>query len=612
VAATVALLAVGFSPDSPAPQAAEPTHARPREWRNQWDAEVGLWWQNHPGHTTPVRDDERIHPAPSAAARLLLAAQARQLGDVDVMAVLRAIRRMQTLNGHGKGHGELRWYWEETGPVDHNGSFFTAMSLIALHYGHADQLTADQRQALMKLFGDLRVWFASQAAEREFYYPNRYLGDLVCAWLLGEVTGVGDADGKLQAAMLEAAEYWASHDWGWGEHLSDIYSGICLDELSALLLFSERLPPDVRRAYKSLFDDLLALDDTFGDLPRVPAIRTYAFTETPTRVRYRGTIAALPKAGGPIAQPATPVMPPEAGGVFRHRPPLGATLYEKGWHKLAPSPWAAGTDVVIPCHGGALATAHMESDVRIGSLSRFPVMEGTDQPKWGMSWQSAPVALLRREGDWGFLQWESKEGDRVRAHPANDMFTSYHDNALCADDACNVVGRTFSLQRGGDVLVVRRMPRVVSSWDRLTDRMRIVNAHATTATSSASDGTHRLALRYPQRTIGIQCVPLSPGARIELEESANGTGGRVLDWGVVYDDDTLAALDTITVVWGISVDGPIDTAPRILRPVAEDALRPAGQRRFELEWKWPKTNWHVRFDPHDTQPLREVAPLPAP
>ena len=459
---------------------------------------------------------------------------------------------------------------------------------------------------MLELFTDLHVWFTSQALEREFYYPNRYLGDVACAWTIGEIVGAPDADGRLRQATLDAAEYWATQGWGWGEHLSDTYSGLCLDELSALLLFTKHLPPDVRAKYKSLFDELLAQDDAYGDLPRVPAVRTYAFTEAPTRVRYRDTVRPLPASGGALPQPATPAMPPEVGGVFRHRPPMGATLHERGWHKLAPPPWAVGTEMVVPCHGGAVATAHLEHDVRLGTLSRYPLMGGVDEPKWGMSWQTAPVALLRREGDWAFLQWETREGDRVRAHPALDMFTSYRDNALSGNDAVSAVGETFCLQRGGDALVLRRMPVVASSWDRLTDRLRIVDAHATPETSSGSDGTHRLTLRYPQGSIGVQCVPLSPGTRVQTSQTTNGAGATITDWGVVVDDDSLANLDAVTVLWGISTNGAIQAAPRVVRHVSPEDVGRAGGRAFEFHWEWPKTSWHVRFNPDEAQPLVEL------
>src|SRR5215218_3967344 len=76
VLSAVAIVAIlAFKSATAREPAAEPTTTTPNKWTGRWDATVGLWWQEHPGHTGPVRKLERTRPAPSAAARLLLAAQ---------------------------------------------------------------------------------------------------------------------------------------------------------------------------------------------------------------------------------------------------------------------------------------------------------------------------------------------------------------------------------------------------------------------------------------------------------------------------------------------------------------------------------------------------------
>ena len=89
-------------------------------------------------------------------------------------------------------HGCLKWYWEEPRPVDTNAAFFTGLNLIVLQLGFPDQLErldADARATLEAILTDLSVWFDRTLAHPSRYYPNKYMGDLVCRWLLLEALG---------------------------------------------------------------------------------------------------------------------------------------------------------------------------------------------------------------------------------------------------------------------------------------------------------------------------------------------------------------------------------------------------------------------------------------
>jgi hypothetical protein len=536
-----------------------------------------------------------------------LAAQSNQLNAVDATAVLRAIRRMQVLD-NGSMHGCLRWYWEEGWPRDQNASFFTGLSLIALDRCYREQLDAGQRATLREILTDLGRYAVKESTERDFYYPNRCLGDLVCAWLIREIITPADApidpDGQRRQIMLDAAAYWTTNGWGWGEHLSDIYADVCLDELSLLLLLSNRLPPDVRASYKALFDQLLALDDSFGGLPRVPTLRSYAFDRSPTQVSYRDRIRPLEK-GVSLAGRATPPMPPELGGVFQHHPPLGATLYARGWHSMAPPRQPPRKDVVIPCFGGAVARARVEPDVRLGSVSRFPLMPLAEKPTSGMAWQGFPVALWRPDGGWGFLQWQSRSGERIRAHPALDIMTGYRDQALTTPSTKLTFGQTCTIQRGGDVIALRVMPAVASEWDQLSDRFRFVGAPADLA---IQHDDRSLLLRFPQRDISVRCLPLSVGGTVTFDE-VNGAATRTIDWGPRFDRDSLSGLKTVLVLWGVSINGRIAEDPVIERvaptPSADD--RAPEEQPLEIRWSWPNTNWRLKIDPRAARPLDQIA-----
>jgi len=347
---------------------------------------------------------------------------------------------------------------------------------------------------------------------------------------------------------------------------------------------------------------LLALDDSFGGLPRVPTLRSYAFDRSPTQVSYRDRVRPLEK-GVALAGRATPPMPPELGGVFQHHPPLGATLYARGWHSLAPPRQPSRKDVVTPCFGGAVARALVEPDVRLGSVSRFPLMPLAEKPTSGMAWQGFPVALWRPDGGWGFLQWESRSGERMRAHPALDIMTGYRDQALTTASSKLTFGQTYTIQRGGDMIALRVMPAVASEWDRLTDRFRFVGAPADLP---VQHDDRSLLLRFPGREISVRCLPLSPGGAVTFEE-AGGSATRRIDWGPRFDREALGGSKKVLVLWGISIDGRIIEDPvieRITSSSAED--RAPEEQPLEISWSWPNTKWRLKIDPRATRPLEQL------
>ena len=252
---------LGFPAD-----AAEPVRPElPAEWQQQWNEQIGLWTRHGAGHTAPVAEAERMHPGTTAAARLVSAALVDRLGELDAAAVLGALRQMQVTDG-GNRHGCLKWYWEEPRPVDTNAAFFTGLNLIMLRMAFPEQvegLDAEARETLDNILRDLSVWFDHTLERPSRYYPNKYMGDLVCRWLLIEALGQQTQRDRVAEEMLESARYWQQENWGWGEHMSNIYAAVLLDQTSVLLMLSEDLPEDVRRAYTELRDDLLAIEDAY-------------------------------------------------------------------------------------------------------------------------------------------------------------------------------------------------------------------------------------------------------------------------------------------------------------------------------------------------------------
>ena len=472
--------------------------------------------------------------------------------------------------------------------MDTNAAFFTGLSLLVVRKCFADSLPARARALLDEILAGLAVWFGRAAAERTFYYPNKYLGDLVCAHLLGEALGRGP-DEALAGAMADAADYWQRNGWGWGEHLSDGYSRVCLDELSVLLMLSEHLSADVRRRYEALLAELLAVGDHFDGGPRVPAVRSYAFDAPPRWANYRDLVRR--RAAGEA--------PP-----FGNLPAVGHLLDRLGWHGRVPARLARARDLEVACFGGAVATARIEDDVRLGSLSRFPLMPSAEHPTWGLSWQCFPVALWHSQGDWGFCQWEAVERGSIRCHPATDKRSAYLHNALTGEVSPPVVGHTFAVQRGGNLVALRRMPAIPASWEALTDRFRLVGDSAAIERGPSGERWSQWLLRWGNRTVSLCHVDLTASAAPEMKRE----GGRV-DWEVRRAAEDLRGRRGVVGLWAICLAGPIDCPPQLTEAGGIPAVcRVAEERAWELRWPWRDVTWRLRIDPLAGAPLAEVGP----
>lgn len=550
-------------------------------YMRDWDEAVGLWKRKGPGHTRGVHQLAEVHEGRAAANRLLAAALDGALASVPVGKVLAALESMQQVGG--ARHGCFRWYFEETEVRDTNAAFFIGLPLIALRVARSEHLEAADLSRLDRMLSRLREWFDQELSHPSPVYPNKYLGDVVCDWLLAELAG--EIPSELPQRLRDAATYWREQKWGWGEHMSDLYAGICLDELAMLLLLAKQLPTDVRRDYEQLRDELLSIDDAFAGGPRVPVIRGYFFTESPKVEPYRSSIREWNTA--------------DLAGYFFQ--PLRALAYRLGWHQDVPSPRPKQDAVEIDCFGGACARAWMRGPLRIGAMSRYPIMEGIDHLTWGLSWQSFPVAAWHASGDWMFMQWEASENGRRRTHPAESKADSYLGNALSEQLDPPPVGVTHSLRLGGTFVVLRSMPRTSPGWTEVVDRVRLVHRTGEMPVIRTDGGVHELRLSFAGssaegRELRISRIPLGNAPNPSLKENAFGG----FDWSVSYRprDD---ANDTIPAgLWLWSAD--------------RDPAEGSSVSVQELEGGW-RVSWReggrevgVLVAPGDAKPLRLVEP----
>lgn len=598
------------------------------DWNKGWNPRTGLWRQERPGHCGAARKMAAVHSGPNAAMRVLVAIQANAADKIDMPAVLNGIRATQVKDGTARGG--FRWYLEEKTISDDHAVFFNGMALAPVRALYQDRLDTASRETLELILKETHYYALSRARAKGIYYPNEYLGYLLCAWLGAEVLDLDPHSGELPALIDMAADYWMNNGWGWGEHLSDIYGDILIEELSLLILLARQMPAAQLDKLKTLLAELLALENRFKGGPRVPAIRSYAFAVSPCHVNYPGRVQPLPadatferavEAGERLDACCAPYLTASGGAWL----PLAHTLCELDWHRrLAPEraaiPFHAETPHptesrtsapkrpfkqpgAITCCENETAFVHIENDIRAGSLSRFPLMPSMERMGAGLSWQCFPVCFWRPGGDWAYFQWETRENGMSRCHPAEDKNSGPEQKRLTDTVIPPVFGRTHALQHNGNILVLRLMPSIPAAWEYLADRLRIVNCRADAIAENRGENLSALALHYPERRMEILHLSLWNDAAPALAR----TSGRFLDWQVKSDRDGSGACAGAISLWAICLSGGVTETPEI--SIAESGPRlprTSEERAWAVRWKWPEHEWRVVIDPLSRAPLREA------
>lgn len=461
-----------------------------------WSDDVGLWALPAEGmdHARgknaesgqPVVD--RYHEIRQQPRFLLAAALDGVLERIPVERVLRALRAAQDLSG-GRWHGNFRWHAEDTRVVDPNSGFFTTLPLLALHFAYRDRLDESSAALLAEILRDAAVWFETKSATAHPRYPNATMGDYVCAWLTAEV--VGEPSPELVDRLRRGAAYWRDQGWGWGEHLSDIYAKVCQDVIAALLLFARQLPEDVREAYRRLNDELAALDGRFAGGPRVPALRNYFFESSPARPP-QGEIGWMVRTYRELQAPWVPTgtAPPAGGQALR------GVLSAQGWAERVDRAVAPAGEA-IPCFGGAMALNRVDGALRIGAMSRYPLMPDIDWRTWGLAWQSMPVAWWSVAGDWSFMEWRVREGEHELALPVDTRWDR-PSRTLTTVANRSPVGQTRAVAAGEGFLVLRSLPETMPTWSAASDGWRWLAARGEATTNVGAGGWHTFAIAWPE------------------------------------------------------------------------------------------------------------------
>ncbi len=579
-----------------------------------FDEAKGLWWFSEDGvggHTKAVVNLPRSHCGTISFVRLLIAAQTNKLRELDVMKVLRGVKRTQISDG--RDAGEFLWYLEEEHIEDNHATFFNGLAMCALYGGHSEQFAKAELELIVDMLRATYPIFIKHVRYFNRHYPNEFLGDLVCAWLIGEWFGMPDEDrDMLTDEFVRLEKLWYRNGWGWGEHLSDTYGCVCLDELSLILLLAKQLTNKAEDSLRKLFEELLEIDDIFVGGPRVPAIRQYSFLTAPEGLHYRAMIkpvpqnatlehyisavgSRLPTCAVPLQTPTGEMMSTEnMAGVWL---PLGATFHKLSWHKIAPPVKKAKTNSIkIQCINGQ-AQIYIDKQIRIGTTQRFPLMPQAEHLTWGLAWQSFPVSVRTADKEWIYMQWETSERGKTYHQPAEDKYVGRFAPALTQLTNPPITGKTYTIAQNDNFLILRVMPTIVRDWKMLIDRFRIIGRSIKCAETVGSENWHQLELSLCNQTLYLQCVELIQPVKMMRLQRKNDT---CQDWQLEYRDEDLSNRRVIANIWGISRT-KIVNPPEITICEKEMDIRSDDRLSANLRWDCGVVNWKVKIDLTDSE-----------
>ncbi len=595
-----------------------------------WNPRIGLWRRLGSGHCVSVSKNQSVHSGPEAAMKLLICAQRNDFTGVNAMRVLEGLRKTQFV-GNSPNQGGFRWYIEETDLQDDHAVFFNGMSLLVLWAGHSDAFNTAERLLMRDILCDAGQFCLQRMRQDRVYYPNEYLGYAVCAYLAAEF--FDDASSSLPEIIerLETSmDYWLANGWGWGEHLSNIYGRVCLDELSILLLFAEKLPDVLHAKAKQLFIDLHRLETEFHNGPRVPTIRDYSFTNIPRGLFYPDLIKPLPTdmtfepylgEGSRLPVCSAPFLTAAAEVWY----PLGASLHQNGWHdKLGsmlnhdrPTSTPANDDVepiefTTQCFNDITAHSYVNQNVRMGSLSEFPIMPTMEGLNAGLSWQCFPIATWVQSHLWSYMQWATVENGTKRSHPAREKRTAYLHNSLTDTVIPPLVGRTYCLQHGPELLCLRYMPRLSLRWQSLVDQVRLI--HDPSVRMHQNNFEHWCSLEvsaddrrlYYAHTAPPQWRSPTPVLKPAKAIAESKTHEMTVPWAVEYLADPAISMPIAASIWAVSLDKAIESQPVFQTlPTTVQAPPNVDTPAFTLEWRMARHHWNVVVDLNSPMPLRE-------
>lgn len=392
-------------------------------------------------HTPKVAHLSSSTKGPETSAYYFLAKCFDTVSSEESVKILKEIKKLQCNDKENRHYGCLRWYREESEIFDTNGAFFVLLPIALSYVFFSEKMSSEERQIIEEMLSVSAEWFRGEC-RGPLYYTNKIVSDGAILTLISEITG------KYRGECLDFwnswVEYAETYGFGWGENLSDTYAVIILRALIIASAFID--DAELSERIKSKTSELLDYLSFHEGCEFVPTVRTYNFSGD---ISYGGEFYKT-------------VFNPECLDSFAAL--VTSYVINRLADTVALRKNTDKEDVRIQrVFGDSYAYTYKSPRVRLGSLSRFPVMPGCYQREgWGLGWQSMPVSAMIRDRYISFLRLRTETRESTHSHPAKDKHSAYLYNRLFEDGEIPSYN-TATAQEGNIVIAVRTVSHIANT-----------------------------------------------------------------------------------------------------------------------------------------------------
>lgn len=368
--------------------------------------------------------------------------------------MLSEIAKLQDIEPDSKTYGCMRWYREEPCIRDTNGAFFVLKPIVMTMLFCAKEVSESEQAIILSMLRTAGRWFLNECTNHGYFYPNKIASDGAMLLAIGTLIRDDTLLSHAQTFWDEWIDYVDKYGWGWGENASECYSSITASALDLALCCLEEHTERFRKLFKarSILMDYIAYHDGYEF---VPAIRTYNFEGL---VRNKNLMN--------VAHITDELFRPQDSGIEYEN--LATMILHQLSPEYVPRPDENSfhTEKIF---GNAYAATYKGRNIRLGTVSRFPVMPGCYQNVgWGLGWQSAPVSVLALKHETGFLRFAAVCGEKLHTHPAYDKRYAYLHTHLFSDENIPEIN-TFCNQVNHTAVIVRTVSHIANKASYLAD-----------------------------------------------------------------------------------------------------------------------------------------------
>lgn len=370
-------------------------------------------------------------------------------------AVLRELAKLQDTDETSATYGCLRWYREETYIYDTNGAFFVLQPIALAFLLCGDRISEEERKIMEPVFDRAGIWFGGECEHYGYHYPNKIISDGAMLLAIGTLTGN-------PRWVDESREFWdgwlaytKEYGWGWGENTSECYSAVIVGAMNLALCCLKEADPLYEKIYevRGRLLDYVAYHENYEF---VPSIRTYNFSgmvandHEPNIFNMKANFDYFVEQGGLSYEVLTALTLHEAAPAYE--PKVSSEILHRE-----------------RIFGDSYATTYKGENIRLGTVSHFPVMPGCYQEDgWGLGWQSMPVSVLALKHETSFLRFANVVGGELRTHIAYDKHYAFLNTSIFVDE--NIPDfSTWSDQENNTAVVVRTLSHVANKSSYLAD-----------------------------------------------------------------------------------------------------------------------------------------------